>query len=32
MRLEIAPGRTDLAPDVVVPFQAVRDSVMVQLP
>lgn len=32
LRLEIAPGRADLAPDVIVPFQAVRDSVTVQLP
>jgi P pilus assembly chaperone PapD len=32
LRLEIAPGRTDLAPEVVVPFQTVRDSVLVSLP
>jgi hypothetical protein len=32
LRLEIAPGRADLAPEVVVPFQAVRDSVTVSLP
>jgi P pilus assembly chaperone PapD len=32
VRLEIAPGRADLAPEVVVPFQAVRDSVSVSIP
>lgn len=32
LRLELAPGRADLAPEVVVPFQAVRDSVSVSLP
>lgn len=32
LRLEIAPGRLDLSPDVIVPFTAVRDSVAVELP
>lgn len=32
LRLEIAPGRKDLAPEVIVPFTAVRDSVAVDLP
>jgi P pilus assembly chaperone PapD len=32
LRLEIAPGRLDLSPDVIVPFTTVRDSVAVQLP
>lgn len=32
LRLELAPGRQDLAPEVIVPFTAVRDSVTVQLP
>jgi P pilus assembly chaperone PapD len=32
LRLEIAPGRRDLAQEVIVPFTAVRDSVAVELP
>ena len=31
LRLEIAPGRRDLAPEVIVPFTTVRDSVAVEL-
>ncbi len=32
LRLEISPGRQDLAADAIVPFSAVRDSVTVLLP
>ena len=32
LRFEVTSGRTDLAPEVIVPFQAVRDSVSLQLP
>ena len=32
LRFEVTPGRADLAPEVIVPFQAVRDSVSLQLP
>lgn len=32
VRLEISPGRTDLAPGVIVPFTAVRDSLTVRIP
>ncbi len=32
LRFEVTAGRADLAPEVIVPFQAVRDSVSLQLP
>ena len=32
LRIEITSGRQDLAPDDIVPFKAVRDSMTVQLP
>ncbi len=32
LRVEIASGRQDLAPESIVPFKTVRDSVAVQLP
>lgn len=32
LRVEIAPGRRDLAQEVIVPFTTVRDSVAVELP
>jgi P pilus assembly chaperone PapD len=32
VRIELAPGRQDLAPDVIIPFTTVRDSATVQLP
>lgn len=32
VRVELAPGRTDLPPDALLPFHAVRDSTVIRLP